>query len=65
MVDNEYTLMLKSDFRNFAFRAWQVLGLPEPAAVQYDICDFLQNGPTYQASRRGQRKAFGDQIGRF
>jgi predicted phage terminase large subunit-like protein len=44
-TDNEYTLMLKSDFRNFAFRAWQVLGLPAPADIQYDVCDYLQNGP--------------------
>lgn len=44
-TDNEYTLMLKSDFRNFAFRAWQVLGLPAPSDIQYDVCDYLQNGP--------------------
>lgn len=60
MVDNEYTLMLKADFRNFAFRAWQVLGLPEPAAVQYDICDFLQNGPKRRMiqAMRGAGKSY-------
>ena len=60
MVDNEYTLMLKSDFRNFAFRAWQVLGLPEPAGVQYDICDFLQNGPKRRMiqAMRGAGKSY-------
>jgi hypothetical protein len=60
MVDNEYTLMLKSDFRNFAFRAWQVLGLPEPAVVQYDICDFLQNGPKRRMiqAMRGAGKSY-------
>lgn len=46
MADSEYTQMLKSDFRNFAFRAWQVLGLPQPAEIQYDVCDYLQNGPS-------------------
>lgn len=60
MVDNEYTLMLKSDFRNFAFRAWQVLGLPEPAVVQYDICEFLQNGPKRRMiqAMRGAGKSY-------
>lgn len=60
MSDNEYTLMLKSDFRNFAFRAWQVLGLPEPAPVQYDICDFLQNGPKRRMiqAMRGAGKSY-------
>lgn len=45
MSDNEYTSMLKEDFRNFAFRAWQVLGLPEPSDIQYDVCSYLQYGP--------------------
>jgi hypothetical protein len=60
MVDNEYTLMLKSDFRNFAFRAWQVLGLPEPAVVQYDICEFLQSGPKRRMiqAMRGAGKSY-------
>lgn len=60
MTDNEYTMMLKEDFRNFAFRAWQVLGLPEPARVQYDICDFLQNGPKRRMiqAMRGAGKSY-------
>ena len=33
------------DFRNFAWHIWRELGLPSPTPVQYDICDFLQNGP--------------------
>ena len=46
MSDNEYTDMLKADFRNFAFRAWQVLGLPAPSDIQYDVCEYLQSGPS-------------------
>ena len=33
------------DFRNFLFLAWDQLGLPEPTTVQYDIADYVQNGP--------------------
>ena len=33
------------DFRNFLFLAWDQLGLPEPTKVQYDIADYVQNGP--------------------
>jgi hypothetical protein len=60
MTDNEYTIELKTDFRNFAFRAWQVLGLPEPAPVQYDICDFLQSGPNRRMiqAMRGAGKSY-------
>lgn len=60
MSDNDYTLMLKEDFRNFAFRAWQVLGLPEPARVQYDICEFLQSGPKRRMiqAMRGAGKSY-------
>lgn len=60
MADNEYTQALKDDFRNFAFRAWQVLGLPEPARVQYDIGDFLQSGPSRRMvqAMRGAGKSY-------
>ncbi|MCP3882365.1 MAG: phage terminase large subunit [Sulfitobacter sp.] len=33
------------DFRNFLFRAWQVLGLPEPTRLQYDLAHHMQHGP--------------------
>jgi hypothetical protein len=33
------------DFRNFLFLCWDHLGLPEPTEVQYQIADYLQNGP--------------------
>ena len=33
------------DFRNFLYLAWDQLGLPEPTYIQYDIADYLQNGP--------------------
>ena len=33
------------DFRNFLWVVWKHLNLPEPTPVQYDIADYLQNGP--------------------
>jgi len=33
------------DFRNFLYLAWDHLGLPDPTPIQYDIAEFLQNGP--------------------
>tara|TARA_R100000808_G_scaffold13906_2_gene33326 strand:- start:17624 stop:19294 length:1671 start_codon:yes stop_codon:yes gene_type:complete len=33
------------DFRNFLYMAWEHLGLPDPTPVQYDIADYIQNGP--------------------
>ena len=33
------------DFRNFLFMAWEHLRLPNPTPIQYDIADYLQNGP--------------------
>lgn len=33
------------DFRNFLFICWKHLGLPDPTPLQYDISQFLQNGP--------------------
>ena len=33
------------DFRNFLYLAWDHLGLPDPTPVQYDIADYIQNGP--------------------
>ena len=34
-----------ADFRVFLQLVWQHLGLPNPTPVQYDIADYLQNGP--------------------
>ncbi len=34
-----------ADFRVFMFLVWKHLGLPEPTPVQYDIANYLQNGP--------------------
>jgi hypothetical protein len=34
-----------ADFRNFVYRLWEWLGLPEPTEIQYDIALYLQNGP--------------------
>ena len=33
------------DFRNFVYVLWQHLGLPDPTEIQYDIAEYLQNGP--------------------
>jgi len=33
------------DFRNFLFVVWKHLGLPDPTALQYDIANFIQDGP--------------------
>lgn len=33
------------DFRNFLFVAWKHLGLPDPTPIQYDIAQYLQDGP--------------------
>lgn len=34
-----------TDFRNFLFMAWDHLNLPDPTPIQYDIADYIQNGP--------------------
>ncbi len=36
---------LAADLRNMVWLIWQHLNLPEPTKIQYDICDWLQNGP--------------------
>jgi hypothetical protein len=33
------------DFRNFLYLSWDHLHLPEPTPIQYNIADYLQNGP--------------------
>ena len=34
-----------NDFRNFLYLAWDHLRLPSPTPIQYDIAEYLQNGP--------------------
>ena len=34
-----------NDFRNFLYLAWEQLGLPDPTTIQYDIAEYIQNGP--------------------
>ena len=33
------------DFRNFLYLVWKHLNLPDPTTLQYDIAEYLQNGP--------------------
>ncbi len=33
------------DFRNFLYLVWRHLNLPEPTPIQYDIANYIQNGP--------------------
>ena len=48
------------DFRNFVYLAWDHLGLPEPTPVQYDIAQYLQDGPRRQIilAYRGVGKSY-------
>lgn len=34
-----------TDFRNFLYLVWKHLNLPDPTPIQYDIAEYLQNGP--------------------
>jgi hypothetical protein len=43
MIDIDPAVL--ADFRNFLFLVWQHLGLPLPTAVQFDIAEYLHNGP--------------------
>lgn len=33
-----------TDFRNFLYKVWKFLGLPNPTGVQYDMAKFLEEG---------------------
>lgn len=37
--------LLTDNFQAFVYIIWKHLGLPDPTEVQYDISDFLANGP--------------------
>lgn len=51
---------IKSDFRKFMFLVWQHINLPVPTPIQYDIAQFLQNGPNKISIQafRGVGKSF-------
>ncbi len=36
------------DFRNVLYLTWNAIGLPEPTKVQYEMADWVQNGPRRQ-----------------
>jgi hypothetical protein len=37
--------LIKKDFRNCLYYVWHKLNLPPPTEAQYQIADFIQNGP--------------------
>lgn len=44
-VQSKSERMMHDDFRLFLYMVWKHLGLPPPTPLQYDIADYLQNGP--------------------
>jgi hypothetical protein len=52
--------LVLSDFRNFLFLVWKHLRLPDPTFRQYEIADYLQNGPKRQIIEafRGEGKSW-------
>lgn len=48
------------DFRNFLWRVWSFLALPDPTPVQYDIAEWMQHGPRRQITEafRGVGKSW-------
>lgn len=49
-----------TDFRNFLYLVWKHLTLPDPTPVQFDIAQFIQNGPRRRGvmAFRGVGKSF-------
>lgn len=45
LLDNEKVPASLLDFRNFLFLFWQFLNLPEPTVRQYEMAEYVQNGP--------------------
>lgn len=43
--ESEEDWKVYEDFRYFLFIVWKHLNLPDPTPVQYDIAEFIQNGP--------------------
>ena len=48
------------DFRNWLWRCWKFLRLPDPTPVQYDIAEWMQHGPKRQIIQafRGVGKSY-------
>jgi hypothetical protein len=45
VTDVDPRLKGKDGFKNWLWLCWQALGLPAPTPVQYDIADWISNGP--------------------
>ena len=45
MAEIDPRLTGKDGFKNWLFLAWKALGLPDPTPIQYDIADWVSNGP--------------------
>ena len=45
MASVDPRLLGPNGFKNWLWIAWQALGLPEPTPVQYDIAEWIANGP--------------------
>ena len=60
MTDEEFTETLKADFRNFLWHIWQHIMLPDPTPIQYDVAEYLQDGPERMIIEgfRGMGKSF-------
>lgn len=44
-------------FPNFLWRAWKTIGLPKPTPLQYDFCEYLDDGAVgLDPTREGDRK---------
>lgn len=46
---------IASDFKNLLFLCWKALGLKEPAPIQYDVADWLQDFSVPRKQVRGMR----------
>src|SRR5210317_389168 len=44
-MSSESKLHQLKDFRNFLYLVWKHLNLPDPTPLQYDIADYMQEGP--------------------
>lgn len=50
----------KNGFKNFLYLAWKAIQLPDPTPVQYDMADWMQNGPRHEVTigYRGVGKSY-------
>ena len=60
MPDIDPRLTGKDGFKNWLWVCWQALGLPDPTPVQYDIADWIANGPKRSVTQafRGIGKSY-------